>query len=106
MARTPAGLDETIADALEFVRQRINVSSAILFGSHAAGTPGPYSDIDLAVFSPDVVEWTVQQRIDFAVEVKLHYGDVELHLFADTALENARPSNFYGHLLETGRRVA
>jgi len=31
--------------------------------------------------------------------------DLELHLYPAHALEQARPTNFYGYLLEHGRRL-
>jgi predicted nucleotidyltransferase len=44
--------DEVIQMAKEFldrVRQKYDVRDAYLFGSFAKGTPGEYSDVDLAV---------------------------------------------------------
>lgn len=106
MAGKSDELDQTINNVLDFINQRISISTAILFGSYASGTQSDYSDIDLAVFSEDVENWSISQKIDFSVDVRINYPDVELHLFTASALEKARPSNFYGHILETGKRVA
>lgn len=106
MARTKNELDEIVNQVLNFLSKRVTLTTAVLFGSYVEGRPGPYSDIDLAVFSPDIKNWTTEQRIDLAVDVRLKFTDVELHLFSDEALEKARPSNFYGHILKVGKRVA
>ena len=37
-------------------RKNITIEKILLFGSYAKGTPHPYSDIDLAVFSSCFVE--------------------------------------------------
>ena len=39
--------------------------------------------------------------IDVAID-----AEVELHLYSDRCLEKARPSNIYGHILATGRKIA
>lgn len=106
MVREPDDLENIVNEVIDVIGRRVKVSAAILFGSYALGQAGPYSDIDLAVFSSDVDDWSMEKRIEMAVDVRMKYPDVELHLFPLDALENARPSNFYGHILETGKRVA
>jgi predicted nucleotidyltransferase len=56
------------------------VDQAILFGSHARGTADEWSDVDLAVISPD-------------------FGRMPRDL------AEARPTNFLGHILAEGKRV-
>ncbi len=41
---------------LALVRQRLQVEAAYLYGSQAAGSARPWSDIDVAVISPDFSE--------------------------------------------------
>lgn len=44
-----------VQDLLRVLRaQDLTISAAYLYGSHAAGTAGPDSDIDVAVVSPDL----------------------------------------------------
>lgn len=100
-------VDEAIDQALNFVKKQINISEAFLFGSYLTGKPDEWSDIDLAVFSPDVEGWTIEQKAQLAAEVKLRCAaNVELHIFSTAILPQARPTNFYGHVLGTGRKVA
>lgn len=48
---------------LAVVRQRLRIDAAYLFGSQATGTARPWSDIDVAVVSPDFSEDLFQERV-------------------------------------------
>ncbi len=66
MAATTAELEAAIADFIARLRKGLRVEAVILYGSHAAGTPDEWSDIDLAVVSPDfegVPMWRRQEII-------------------------------------------
>ncbi len=107
MAKSEAAVEEMVERALEFLRERIRIDAAVLFGSYVNGSPHESSDIDLAVFSEDVDDMSLRERVALAVEVQMQCDpDVELHLYPKKALEEARPTNFYGHILKTGRRIA
>jgi hypothetical protein len=45
-------------------KQGINIDKIILFGSHAKGTAGKYSDIDLVVISKDFAALGFKQRCE------------------------------------------
>jgi predicted nucleotidyltransferase len=82
------------------------VESLFLFGSYAQGNPHEYSDIDIAVFSPDVEKMSIEERAGLAAEAKMKIDStIELHLFPAKALKEARPTNFYGYILKTGKRI-
>lgn len=54
MAQVPAKISSIIESFLkELEKQNISIERAILFGSYAQGTNTLWSDIDLALFSPD-----------------------------------------------------
>lgn len=53
MAEIPAAIVETVQQFLALVQQRQRVQAAYLYGSYARGTAGEWSDIDVAVISPD-----------------------------------------------------
>lgn len=107
MARTTDELNTIIDEVLAFVAGRVTVTAAFLFGSYAAGRPGPLSDIDIAIFSPEFEGWTLSDRMELALDVRLKlYMDVQVHLYPSTILASARPSNFCGHLIETGWKIA
>ena len=106
MVKTKTEIKSIIADSLTFLKKRIRIGSAYLFGSYASGAAGAWSDIDLAVFSPDVENMNIEERATLATAVRLHcHTEVEIHLFPQRALREARKTNFYGYILQTGKKV-
>jgi uncharacterized protein len=59
---------EKVRTVIEFFVQRllenVNVSKIILFGSHAAGTAGEDSDIDVVIVSEDFRRKNIFKRIE------------------------------------------
>lgn len=107
MVRKKAELKKTIKEVLKFLSKKISIKIAVLFGSYAKGTPHENSDIDLAVFSKDAKDMSIEKIVKLQAEVKLKYCvDMEIHIFSEDLLKEARPTNFYGHILETGKKVA
>jgi len=105
MAET-AALDVALERALDFLRQRIRIEAAYLFGSQLAGNTHLNSDIDLAVFSPDVENMRFMERVRLGSELALEcHPDVELHLYSSRALADARPTNFAGYIVTHGKRL-
>ncbi|MFH1829293.1 MAG: nucleotidyltransferase domain-containing protein, partial [Pseudomonadota bacterium] len=47
----------------DLLKKRIHVQRVILFGSYARGNPRPWSDIDLAIISPDFHGGTEQDHL-------------------------------------------
>lgn len=87
-------------------RRHVPVERVVLFGSHATGEAGPDSDIDLAIFSPAIDTMTLEERLGLIRAVHEHVGyQAEVHLFGEEHLREARPTNFPGHILQTGVRV-
>lgn len=104
MVRTETSLNQIIEDVLAYLRRRIRIKSVYLFGSYVTKTSREYSDVDLAVFYEGVLDF--EEKASLAAQVKLHCAtDIELHLFPAQALKEARPTNFYGYLLENGKAV-
>jgi len=105
MAET-AAVDDALEKALAFLQQRIRIEAAYLFGSQLAGKAHPDSDIDLAVFSPDVENMKFMARVRLGSELAMEcHPDVELHLYSSDALANARPTNFAGYIVTHGKRL-
>jgi len=77
MAETET-IDAVIEKGLAYLRQRIRIEAAYLFGSQLTGETHGYSDIDLAVFSPDVDNMDFFQRVrvqsDLAPRMRLPLG--------------------------------
>ena len=55
-------LEKIVRVFLDEIQKRYHVDSAYLFGSYARGTQDRWSDIDLAVVSPDFSEDLFEER--------------------------------------------
>ena len=106
MAAKRTRIDGALRRAVARLREEIDVESAVLFGSRATGVAHRDSDIDLAIFSKAVERWTVEDKVRLAGTIKGISPLIELHLFSERALKEARPTNFAGHILATGVKVA
>lgn len=103
---TVANLDEIVEKGLDCVRERVRIEAAYLFGSQLTGEADEESDIDLAVFSPDVDGLNLVERVHLTSEISLRCTSrLELHLYASHALANARPTNFAGFIVAHGKRL-
>lgn len=106
MVKTKTEIKSIIKDSIEYLRKKIRISSAYIFGSYATGTATHWSDIDLAVFSPDADKMKIEDKARLVTDLRLHcHPEVELHLFPQKVLKEARPTNFYGYILKNGKKV-
>lgn len=106
MVKTETEIKNIIKDSIEYLKKKMRISAIYFFGSYATGTATHWSDIDLAVFSPDTDKMRIEDRARLATDLKLRcHTDVELHLFSQKALKAARPTNFYGYILKNGKKV-
>jgi predicted nucleotidyltransferase len=103
---TVANLNELIGDTLSRVRERVRIEAAFLFGSQLTGEADQDSDIDLAIFSPDVDRLNFVERVHLTSEISLNCDSrLELHLYPSRALAEARPTNFPGYIVTHGKRL-
>jgi predicted nucleotidyltransferase len=63
MAARSDDLEKIIRIFLDEIQKTYRLDSAYLFGSHAKGTSNRWSDIDLAVVSPDFSEDLYEERL-------------------------------------------
>jgi len=106
MVKTKDAINQTIKKTLAYLSKRITITEAVLFGSYAQGNPHEYSDIDLAIFSPEVEKLNLEDKAKLFSEVRRRCGqDIEVHFFSEKMLREARPTNFCGYILATGKRV-
>ena len=100
-------LQNLVCCAVEYLRERIELAAAFVFGSQAANRAHRWSDIDLAVFSPDVAAMKFLEKVRLATDLQLSCGaEIEPHFFPASALTDAEPGSFVSHILETGKKVA
>ena len=107
MATRAVDVEARMEAAIDFLRGRIELTRVVLFGSQAANRAHRWSDIDLAVFSPDVAGMKFLEKVRLATDLQLSCGaELELHFFPASALTDAEPGSFVSHILETGKKVA
>lgn len=106
MAETAVDVAEALHAAAAFLGKRLRAPKLVLFGSQLTGEAHEHSDIDIAVFSPDVAGMGLMARVRLATELQLACGlELEPHFFPDTYLENPPEASFAKHIIETGRRI-
>ncbi len=103
MVKEQAELRNIILKVIKYLKKQIELDYVILFGSYAGGVPHEFSDIDLGVVSTDLDNKSLEEKAQLFSEIKLNCDiDVEVHFFSLKELDNARPTNFLGHILESG----
>ncbi|MDP1994012.1 MAG: nucleotidyltransferase domain-containing protein, partial [Ignavibacteria bacterium] len=78
---TQENVNKIIDNFIDAIKGELSVEQVYLFGSYAKGTPGKYSDIDLAIVSKDFegVRFFDRKRLlKYLVKTNT---DVELHPF-------------------------
>ena len=106
MVRSAAEVDRISHQALTTLEAEIPITAAFLFGSYAEGGAHAGSDIDLAVFTPERSRLKIADRSRLQLHLQRQCAlDLELHLYSADALNRARRTNFYGYLLEHGKRL-
>ncbi len=63
MAQIAPDVMASVERFLAVVRQRLRLETAYLYGSQVLGSARPWSDIDVAVVSPDFSEDLFQERV-------------------------------------------
>jgi len=106
MAEREVAVKEEIKRSIEYLSKRFRIKEVILFGSQLEREADEYSDIDLIVISPDFEGMKYDEILNVFAETALSCGSrVEFHPYAEKDLLNARPANFLGYALKTGKVV-
>jgi predicted nucleotidyltransferase len=63
MAKSNADIDKILQHFLNEVQQKYHLVSAYLYGSFAKGTSNKWSDIDVAIISPDFSDDLFEERL-------------------------------------------
>jgi predicted nucleotidyltransferase len=101
-----ANLDELLDGGLARVREKVRIEAAYLFGSQLTDQADQDSDIDLAIFSPDVDRLNLVERVHLTSEISLNCDSrLELHLYLARALAETRSTNFAGYIVTRGKRL-
>ena len=82
----------------------IAVDKIILYGSYAKGTPRPYSDIDIAVISPDFKGKKIFEiQATLARLLSQYLSVAEVIGYSSDEFRTASPETFIGEIKRTGR---
>lgn len=104
MAEVPAEIINIIMKFIEEAgKEDIIIGKAYLFGSYAKGTPGKWSDIDIAVISDSFEGKRFQDNIKLSKPKLQTSIDLETHPFRP---EDFNENNlFVKEILKTGVRI-
>ena len=105
MVKKQVNIDIPIKRYIEALEEKVKVSKVVLYGSWVNGQPHEYSDIDLAVFSPDfgknkMRELQLLSKLSWEVD-----ESIEAIPYSIDKLNNPKPSSFVYEILQTGKTV-
>jgi len=102
MAAVLPEIEEIIRRFIARVREQRKVSKAYLYGSYAMGTAGKWSDIDLAIVSPDFSDDLFEERVSL-MKLALSIDDrIEPSPFRpeDFNIDNPLVNEIFAHGIE------
>lgn len=106
MVATATEVSEAISDFIERLEKGIRVEAVVLYGSYANGEPHEWSDIDVAVISPDFEGIPMHERQ--SIISKLTYQGVtriEPIGYPSSEYHNPGRHSFLREIIRTGRVV-
>ncbi len=87
------------------LEEKIRVEKMILFGSYARGKPHDYSDVDLAVISPDFHGGTERDFLLLARAAREITPLIEAFPYTPKDLKKRQRGDFLDEILRTGKVV-
>jgi predicted nucleotidyltransferase len=102
----PAELETIIETLVERLRREIRVEAVVLFGSYVKGKPDEWSDIDVAVISPDFEGVRMSRRQDTLARLMAGTDPrVEALGHSSSEYRDPPPASFLREILRTGKVV-
>ena len=93
---------QSITQFIRVLKDQINVEKVVLYGSWANGNPHEYSDIDLAIFSPDFGKSKLRE-LQFLSKIAWHVNSsIEAIPYSSDKLSNNDPAPFVSDILKNG----
>jgi len=90
---------------IETLKKRIRIDKVILFGSSVRGTIGQWSDIDLAVVSPDFGQNVIRDMEFLSLTAWEVNSAIEALAYTPDEYERADHQSFLGEIKRTGKLV-
>lgn len=104
MAEIPATVQRSVSRFLAAVGKDRLIAAAYIYGSEARGQPGPWSDIDVAIISPDFGDDLFAAQLTLMKLAAATDERIEPRAFTP---ESFNPNNpLASEIQETGVRVA
>jgi predicted nucleotidyltransferase len=106
MVTTATELADAIEDFALRLKKGIRLEALVLYGSHASGHPKEWSDIDIAVISPDFEGMPVSKRQEAISRLTFErVSRIEPIGYASSEYHNPGPHSFLREIIRTGRVV-
>ncbi len=106
MVATQVELTEAINDFLQSLKQGINVEALVLYGSYVNGQPHDWSDIDIAVISPDFEEISLPKRQEVIAKLTSHRDSRFSPIgYPSSEYHNPGRHSFLREIIRTGKVV-
>lgn len=106
MAQRNGNLRKIILHFKDALSEHIKVQSLILFGSYAKGTPKKYSDIDVAVVSPDFSKTNPIKNLQLLFKIAKKVDiNLEPLAFLPEEIKHPDPRSFESEILKTGKII-
>jgi len=99
-------VETALADLIDRLRAGIRVEAVVLYGSHANGAPHEWSDIDVAIISPDFENVPLGRRQEMISDLTVHrQRNISPIGYPSSEYHNPGPHSFLGEIVRTGRVV-
>jgi len=96
-------VEQVIGSFIEKLGKRIRIERVILFGSYASGNPRPWSDIDIAVVSPDFHGGTEEDHMLLAEVARDVTPQIEALPYMPGDFVDCDSRSFEAEILRNGR---
>ncbi len=98
-------LNKVLREYRRKLQQRIKIRQVILFGSYARGRPRDYSDVDLAIISPDFEGGTKRDYLLLDRAARDISPLIEAFPYTPRELKKRVKGDFLDEILRTGKVV-
>ncbi len=107
MVTSQAEVERAISRFIEDLQKGIDVEAVILYGSHVHGPPHEWSDIDIAVISPDFEGLPINERQSVISRLtwRERDGRIEPIGYPSSEYHNPGRHSFLREIIRTGRVV-
>jgi predicted nucleotidyltransferase len=105
MVKDKAIIINKIKKYIKALEKNITIHKVILYGSWASGKPDEFSDIDLAIFSPDfgkhkLKELQLLSKLSWEID-----ESIEAIPYSSDTLFTQNPKNFVYKIIKTGKTI-